>query len=103
MKRLLLAFAFASTLMPAQAAFAGGSIERACLRADRPNATRSLCNCIQNVAEAMLTNSEQSKVAKFFSEPHRSQVTRQSDRGTDEKFWKKYKKFGKVVGQYCTR
>lgn len=88
-------------MLPGQSALAGGTIERACIKADRPNATRSLCGCIQRVANATLTGGERTKVAKFFSDPHKSQATRQSDRISDERFWKKYKKFGAVVAQYC--
>ena len=79
----------------------GGTIERACLKADRPDATRSLCRCIQKVADATLSGGERSKVAKFFSDPHKSQSTRQSDRRSDEQFWKRYKRFGELVSQNC--
>ena len=103
MKRVLLSFALITIFLPSQAAFAGGSIERACLSADRANASRALCGCIQKVADSMLTNTERSKVAKFFKDPHRSQATRQSDRNSDERFWKKYKRFGQAVTSYCRR
>lgn len=103
MKRVVLSLALVTALLPSQAAFAGGSIERACMRADRASASRALCSCIQNVAEATLTGSERSKVAKFFKDPHKSQATRQSDRRSDETFWKKYKKFGQTVVAHCGR
>ena len=103
MKRVVLSLALISVLLPSQAAFAGGSIERACMRADRASASRGLCSCIQDVAESMLSTSERSQVAKFFKDPHRSQATRQSDRRSDERFWKKYKKFGQTVASYCGR
>lgn len=101
MKRVLLSLVLISALLPGQAAFAGGSIERACLQADRAAASRALCGCIQDVANAMLTGTERSKVVKFFKDPHKSQATRQSDRSSDERFWKKYKKFGQTVTSYC--
>ncbi|WP_432450472.1 hypothetical protein [Aliiroseovarius marinus] len=101
MKRLLFVVTVSSMTLSALPAWSGGTIERACLRADRPNATRSLCSCIQKVANATLTGSERSKVAKFFKDPHKSQSTRQSDRRSDEKFWKKYKQFGAHVSKYC--
>lgn len=103
MKRLILTVALTSVLLPSHAALAGGSVERACLYADRPEATRNLCGCIQDVADAMLTRSERSKVAKFFKEPHKTQETRQSGRRTDEAFWQKYKEFGQTVSTYCSR
>lgn len=101
MKHVLLSVALMSILLPGQSAIAGGSVERACLRADRASASRSLCSCIQDVADSMLTRSERSKVAKFFKDPHKSQTTRQSDRAADERFWQKYKRFGQQVRSYC--
>lgn len=102
MKRVVLAATLMAALLPGQSAIAGGTIERACIKADRPSASRSLCSCIQKVANATLTGGERSKVAKFFKDPHKSQSTRQSDRRTDEKFWQKYKKFGALVAEYCS-
>ncbi|MDA5092493.1 hypothetical protein O2N63_00120 [Aliiroseovarius sp. KMU-50] len=78
-----------------------GSIQKACLSADRSSASRNLCGCIEDVAGAMLSRSEQSRVVKFFKDPHKSQELRQSDRRTDEKFWQKYKQFGEAVSTYC--
>ncbi|WP_133489235.1 hypothetical protein [Aliiroseovarius marinus] len=101
MKRAVLAVTLATAMLSGPSAY-GGTIERACLKADRPNATRSLCRCIQRVADATLSGGERSKVAKFFSDPHKSQSTRQSDRRSDEQFWKKYKKFGELVSQNCS-
>ncbi|KPN63683.1 hypothetical protein SAMN04488527_11370 [Aliiroseovarius crassostreae] len=78
-----------------------GGIQKACMSADRSAASRNLCGCIEDVAGAMLSRSEQSRVVKFFKDPHKSQVLRQSDRRTDEKFWQKYKQFGQAVNTYC--
>lgn len=88
----------AFTPAPAEA----GSIQRACLSADRSAASKGLCGCIEDVAGAMLSRSEQSRVIKIFRDPHASQVLRQSDRRSDEKFWQKYKQFGQAVSTYCT-
>ncbi|SMR70636.1 hypothetical protein SAMN04488030_0248 [Aliiroseovarius halocynthiae] len=100
MRRAVLAATLMATMLPGPAAY-GGTIERACMKADRPNATRRLCSCIQDVANATLSGGERSKVAKFFKDPHKSQATRQSDRRTDEKFWLKYKQFGDIVTRHC--
>ena len=78
-----------------------GVIERACLNSDRPAANRSLCGCIQGVADATLTRVEQRRAAKFFSDPHMAQVVRQSDVATDEVFWQRYKAFGATAANYC--
>ncbi|MCI2400398.1 hypothetical protein [Aliiroseovarius subalbicans] len=99
MKHLLMALGLMLLLVPdAQAA---GKIERACLKADRRDASRQLCGCVQDVAEAMFNRSEISKIAKFFSDPHTTQELRQSDRNSDERFWKRYKEYGQAVRTYC--
>lgn len=79
---------------------AAGKIERACNKSDR-NASRSLCKCIQRVANNELTRSDQKLAAKFFKEPHMAQETRQSDSSTKERFWKRYKKFGQTASENC--
>lgn len=100
MKRAVLAASLTAAMLAGPSAY-GGTIERACLKTDRPNATRRLCSCIQDVANATLSGGERSKVVKFFKNPHKSQSTRQSDRRSDEKFWLKYKQFGKIVARQC--
>lgn len=82
------------------AAFAG-PIERACLKSDRKAASRPLCNCVQQVADLSLDAGDQRLAATFFSDPHRAQVVRQSDNQGHEKFWKRYKEFGKNAESYC--
>ncbi len=81
---------------------AAGKIQSACMSTDRASASRSLCGCIEDVAGAMLSRREQSRVVKIFKDPHQSQSLRQSDRGSDEKFWLKYKQFGQAVSTYCS-
>ncbi len=97
MKALFLGMALALTAGVAQA----GMIERACVKSDRKAATRSLCGCIQDVADHMLTGTDQRLAAKFFKDPHMAQVIRQSDKASHEVFWQKYKKFGRSVESYC--
>ena len=80
-----------------------GPIERACLKADRPAATRALCSCIQSVAGAMLSRSEQRQAASFFKDPHKAQEIRQSDRRSHEKFWLRYKEYGQTAAALCSR
>lgn len=82
--------------IPAQA----GAISRACRQSDRP-ASASLCSCIQQVAEASLSKSEQRRVAKWFSDPHQAQEVRMSDKRSDERLWQRYKVFGARAQQYC--
>lgn len=80
---------------------AAGPIERACLKADRKAATRPLCNCVQQVADLTLNGRDQRLAASFFSDPHRAQEVRQSDRSSHEAFWKRYKTFGANAESYC--
>ena len=79
-----------------------GVIERACLKSDRKAANRSLCGCIQQVADVTLTRRDQRMAAKLFRDPHRAQEVRQSDSPRHEVFWKKYKSFGSTAENYCS-
>ncbi|MEP3347836.1 MAG: hypothetical protein ABJN34_02390 [Litoreibacter sp.] len=76
-------------------------IERACLKSDRKAVSRSLCNCVQQVADLTLDSGDQRLAATFFKDPHRAQVIRQSDNRSHEKFWKRYKEFGSNAASYC--
>ena len=87
------------TMIPGEAW--AGAIERACLKAGRKNASRSLCGCIQQVADVTLTGSQQRRGAKYFFDPAKLQEVRQSDRRSDEAFWKDWKAFGKSAETYC--
>ncbi|WP_227419298.1 hypothetical protein [Roseitranquillus sediminis] len=79
-----------------------GLVENACLRSDR-GPSRSLCGCIQQVANATLDRRDQRLAASFFADPHRSQVVRQSSRRSDEVFWQRYKRFGATAEAHCAR
>lgn len=78
-----------------------GRIERACLGSGRDAASRPLCDCIQRVADATLKRRDQRMAARFFDDPHRAQVVRQSDRRSHEAFWQRYKRFGELAEGYC--
>ena len=70
-------------------------------RISRQSASRSLCGCIQNVADVVLTYGDQRRAAKFFTNPQQAQDVRQSDRAADEAFWLRYKSFGDHAESYC--
>ncbi|MCM2561498.1 hypothetical protein M8756_05685 [Lutimaribacter sp. EGI FJ00015] len=91
---------FLLPLLPVAAAQAG-PIDRACNASPRKQKSISLCACIQRVADASLTRREQRQAARFFSDPHRAQETRQSDRPGDELFWKRYRAFGDLAERTC--
>jgi hypothetical protein len=77
-------------------------IERACNASGRKASNRSLCGCIQQVADFTLKNTDQRKAAKFFKDPHKAQVLRQADGSGNEAFWKRYKNFGSTAAQHCS-
>ena len=81
--------------------YATGPVQTACLRADRQAANRQLCGCVQAAANATLSGGDQSRAVKFFRDPHMAQEVRQSDRASDEAFWKRYKRFVEVAERSC--
>jgi hypothetical protein len=87
---------------PAPVQAANGIIERACRSSGRSSATPQLCGCIQNVANSSLSRGERKKAAKLFKDPHKAQEIRQSDRRSDETFWKNYKAFGERARRICS-
>jgi hypothetical protein len=101
MTRTLIASILLALFLPA-ASFAG-PIERACLSSDRNAATRSLCRCIQQVADMTLRGGDQRKAAAFFRNPDQAQKVKMSKRGNDDAFWDRYKSFGEQAEAYCTR
>ena len=80
---------------------ASGPISKACLQAGRKAANRRLCGCIQGVADRQLSGSDQRMAASLFSDPHRAQEIRQSDRSSHEAFWKRYKSFTGTAERTC--
>lgn len=78
-------------------------IERACLKSDRGSGKSSLCGCIQDAANLTLSSRDQRLAASFFTNPHRAQEIRQSDRRTHEAFWERYKNFGETAELFCSR
>ena len=81
--------------------FATGPVHAACLKSDRRAASNALCGCVQATANAHLSRNEQSRAVAFFRDPHLAQVTRQSDRAGDERYWQKYKTFVATAERRC--
>lgn len=81
--------------------FASGPIANACLSSGRASASRSLCGCVQAVADQTLSGSDQALAVSFFADPHRSQEIRQSDRSSHRVFWDKYKHFARSSEAMC--
>lgn len=102
MRRMLIlavAATISSQSIPAPAE--AGMIDRACLTSGRKAANRALCKCIQFVADQSLTRSDQRLAATFFRDPHKAQEIRQSDQGSHEEFWQRYKSFGAKAEAFC--
>ncbi len=103
MTRFLFAIACAGMVAATiPAASAAGVIDRACRSSGRTAATPQMCRCIQAVANDSLSRSDRKKAAKFFQDPHLAQVVRQSDRRSDETFWRRYKAFGERARLTCS-
>jgi hypothetical protein len=103
MKHVVLALALGLGVMTADTApgLAGGVIESACLKSDRTAANRTLCGCLQAVANAVLSSSHQRQGAEFFRDPHKSQDVRMSKRAADEQFWAHWERFAETSVQHC--
>jgi hypothetical protein len=80
---------------------AAGPIESACLRSDRDAASRSLCGCIQRVADMTLPRSDQRRAAKFFKDPDLAHQTWVSQRPADDAFWDRWTEFGAAAEAFC--
>lgn len=78
-----------------------GPISRACMDAGKTR-NNSVCGCIQQVANATLTSSDQRLAAKIFRKPQMAQDIRMSDSSSHEVFWKRYKVFGATASKTCS-
>lgn len=79
-----------------------GPIETACNRSDRQSASRSLCRCIEQVADQTLSGSDQRRAAAFFKDPEKAHQAWMSKRDADDAFWDRYKAFGAQAEAYCS-
>lgn len=102
MKKSILAAGAAVLVLSLSAPLAlAGPIERACLKSDRQAANRSLCGCIQQVADMTLRSTDQRRAAAFFNNPDKAHATWISQRAADDAFWERYKNFGSTAEAYC--
>ena len=100
MIRPLLFAAAAALALPTFAPMAeAGPIRNACLRTDKGN--RTVCTCIQQVADQTLRGADQRRAARFFSDPDKAHDTWMSQRRSDDEFWERYKAFGAQAEAYC--
>jgi len=93
-------FCLAFTLgAPAQAQ----TIFKACVASERGASQRSLCSCVQQVADQTLSDRDKRLVAEFFANPERAQDIRTSNRRVHERFWDRYERFGASAEALCRR
>lgn len=78
-----------------------GPVESACNRSNRDAATRSLCNCIGQVADQTLRGGDQRRAATFFKDPDKAHKVWISQSNGDDAFWERYKAFGDQAEAYC--
>ncbi len=78
-----------------------GPIENACMQSNRTAANRSLCTCIQQVADITLGGGDQRLAATFFKDPDRAQKVHLSHSGQDDAFWARYVTFGQQAQLAC--
>ena len=83
---------------PLFAGFIGAAVAH---KSGRAAANRSLCRCIQGVADATLTRGDQRRAARFFRDPHQAQEVRMSKSAADNAFWARYRAFGDMAETYC--
>jgi hypothetical protein len=91
----------AVAIVVSASAASAGPIERACLKSDRPSVNRSVCNCIQQIADQTLRGSDQRRAATFFSNPDKAHSVWMSKSSNDDAFWERYKTFGSQAETYC--
>ncbi len=102
MKYSLLAASFlALTVTALPHASQASTMSRACLQSDRASASKSVCSCIQKVANQSLTRTDQRMAATFFKDPHKAQEIRQSSSNNHNDFWTRYREFGSIVVASC--
>jgi len=80
-----------------------GPIETACNRSGREAANRSLCRCIQNVADQTLKGHDQRRAAKLFGNPELAHKTWISKSRADDTFWDRYEAFSNQAQSFCTQ
>lgn len=101
MKTFLLGAAVAVAVPFFASAALAGPIESACNRSDRQAANRALCRCIEQVADQVLSGSDQRRAATFFRDPDKAHKAWMSKRDADDAFWDRYKAFGAQAEAYC--
>lgn len=81
---------------------AQGPIGAACNIHNRNTANAQRCGCIQAAADRTLSQAEQEKASRFFSEPELLQAIKLSDTPANERFWYTWAEFAETAEEMCT-
>lgn len=92
----------AITVNDATPRFASGPIATACLIHDRRQASAERCGCIQAAADLTLSQAQQQRSVRFFSEPDLLQEIRQSDTPSNQRFWDSWQLFAETAQSLCS-
>lgn len=79
-----------------------GPIAQACMSSGRDGASWRTCGCAQQVANQMLSRSDQVRAVKFFRDPELAQKARTANSDHARAFWRRYSAFGTAAEQSCT-
>ena len=69
--------------------------------AGRAGANWRTCGCAQQVANRMLSHSDQKRAVKFFGDPELAQKARTANSDHAKAFWRRYSAFGTAAEQSC--
>ena len=71
------------------------------MKSSRDAANRSVCSCIQQVADMTLGGNDQRRAAKLFNDPDKANDVWLSKSSADNAFWDRYKAFGSAAEASC--
>lgn len=80
---------------------ASGPVASACLLSGRRDASPALCGCIQAAANLTLSQEDQRRSTRYFSEPDLLQETKVSDSRSNEAFWDRWTAFRDQADIMC--
>lgn len=107
MRKTFMILATAAAVTTGLAACGGGRdsdgpVAQACMASGRGGANWQTCGCAQQVANQMLSRSDQARAVKFFRDPELAQKVRTADSESAKAFWRRYSAFGNAAEQSCT-
>jgi hypothetical protein len=101
MRRVFVTVAILTIASCASTRGVNGEVAKACIAGGRDAANRTLCSCVQQVANQSLNAADQRRAATFFDDPETAQQVRLSDRAADDAFWTRYRAFADLAAQSC--